>query len=596
MAFDDSLKNDVLKHANIVKVIQAYLPLVRKGKDYLAKCPFHDDTNPSMHISEEKQIFKCFVCGTSGNAISFVMKYEKITFQEALKKVAEICDYHDPRLDDVKKAKVVDNRRTPLVKCLNDLTIYYQYALNSPEGKECLDYFENRHLNNALRNKFMLGYAFKDGKSTCRFLQEKGHSLKTIEDVGIASSINGQYSDRNQGRAIFPILDAGGEVVGFSARRIKDGPEAKYVNSPETYLFHKSNILYNYNNAKDKAHIAGYIYVLEGFMDVFALYRIGIESCVAIMGTALTSEHIRLLRALNVEIRLCLDGDLPGQKASMEIANVLVKSGLSVRIVDNQNSSKDPDEILNTEGELALNAYLNKLISRVDFILNYYRNTNPLQTTEQKTKLVQEFIPVLLAIRSTLELDSYINKLSEITGFAPEAIRNILKIARNKPRDTDFRDTIREYHPERKVLRRLEYAEHELLYQMLQNRSAVAFYEGKIGGFYDETYRLIANFLIEYAKKHEDFVPRDLISSLESSDLEDKDKLIDQITDLYMERNHPKVCNDDLLNNLQKVINDEKEKIFESDTLDQSLEGKDPREKARIIAEYNRRKMRKNNQ
>ena len=273
----------------------------------------------------------------------------------------------------INQVKVVDPKRAPLVKCLRDLTVYYQYSLNSPEGKAGLDYFESRHLDASMRSKFMLGYAFKDGKATCRFLQEKGHSLKTIEDIGIASSINGVYSDRNQGRAIFPIIDANGEVIGFSARRLGDGPEAKYVNSPETYLFHKSNILYNYNNAKEKAHIAGYIYVLEGFMDVYALYRIGIESCVAIMGTALTSEHIRLLRALNVEIRLCLDGDLPGQKATMEIANNLANNGLNVRIVDNQNSSKDPDEILNSDGEMALNAYLNKLISRVDFVLNYYR-------------------------------------------------------------------------------------------------------------------------------------------------------------------------------------------------------------------------------
>ena len=591
MPFDDSLRDDVLKHADIVKVIQAYLPLVRKGKDYLAKCPFHDDTNPSMHVSPEKQIFKCFVCGTSGNAISFVMKYEHLSFREAMKKVAEICGYQDPRLESISEVKVVDSKRVPLIKCLKDLTIYYQYSLNSPEGKVCLDYFEDRHLDAKLRNSFMLGYAFKDGKATCRFLQEKGHSLKTIEDVGIASSNGGVYSDRNQGRAIFPIQDANGEVVGYSARRLGSGPEAKYVNSPETYLFHKSNILYNYHNAKEKAHIAGYVYVLEGFMDVFALYRIGIESCVAIMGTALTAEHIRLLRALNVEIRLCLDGDLPGQKASMEAAKMLVQNGLNVRIVDNQNSSKDPDEILNTEGELALNAYLNKLITRVDFILNYYQNTNPLQTVDQKTKLIQEFIPVLLAIRSTLELDSYINKLSNITGFAPEAIKNVLRSARNKPQGTDFRDAIREYHPERKALRRLEYAEHELLYQMLQNRSAVAFYEKKIGGFYDETYRIIANFLIEYARDHEDFVPRDLISSLESSDLEDKEKMINEITNIYMERNHPIVCDDTLLTNLEEVIRHEKEKIFENDTLEQSLEGKDPREQARILAEHNRRKM-----
>ena len=572
MAFDDSLVKDVLKHADIVKVVSAYLPVIRKGKDYLAKCPFHDDTNPSMHISPELQIFKCFVCGTSGNAIGFVSKYEHLSFREALKKVAEICDYHDPRLSDIRETKVVDPKRVPLIKCLHDLTVYYQYALNSPEGKAGLDYFNERHLDADLRSKFMLGYAFKDGKATCRFLEEKGNSLKTIEDTGVANNINGVYADRNQGRVIFPIFDTNGEVVGFSARRIAPGPEAKYVNSPETYLFHKSNILYNYHNAKEKARIAGYIYVLEGFMDVFALYRIGIESCVATMGTALTAEHIRLLRALNVEIRLCLDGDL---------------------IVDNQNSTKDPDEILNSDGAMALNAYLNKLVSRVDFILNYYMNTNPLQTTEQKTQLINEFIPVLLAIRSQLELDTYINKLANITGFAPDAIRNILKTARKKPAETNFKQVINEYHPEKKILRRLEFAERELLYQMLSNPQAVAFYEQNIGGFYDETYRIIANFLIEYAHEHEDFVPVDLISSLETCELPEKDLLINQISTLYLERNHADKCDESLLVNLQEVINAEKEKIFESDTLEQSLEGKDPKEKARILSDYNRRRLRK---
>ena len=601
MAFDDSLIKDVLAHADIVKVISSYLPVIKKGRNFFAKCPFHDDTNPSLCISPEKQIFTCFVCGTSGNAIGFVMKHERLPFKEALKKVADICGYSDPRLEGVTEAKVVDPRRVPLIKCLRDLTTYYQYALNSPEGKVGLDYFNNRHLDADLRSKFQLGYAYKDGKTTCKFLQEKGHSLKTIEDVGIASSNNGVYSDRNQGRAIFPIFDINGDVVGYSARRIGDGSEAKYVNSPETYLFHKSNILYNYHNAKEKARTAGYIYVLEGFMDVFALYRIGIESCVALMGTALTAEHIRLLRSLNVEIRLCLDGDLPGQKASMEIAKALAHNGLSVRIVDNQNSSKDPDEILNIDGENALRAYLNKLIYRVDFVLNYYQNTNPLQTVEQKTKLVEEFIPVLNSIKNTLELDSYINKLSSITGYAPEAIRKTMRISRENskkenPNPASFREQILEMHPERKVLRRLFLAEHELLYQMLQNPLAVSFYEAKVGGFYNETYRLIANYLIEYAKVHEEFVPRDLIASLQNSELPDKDELVDQISGLYMERNHPDKCDETLLNSIYQVIGEEKEKIFEKDTIEQSLEGKDPLTKARIISEHNRRKTKKQQQ
>ena len=593
MAFDDSLINDVLKHADIVKVVSAYLPVIRKGKDYLAKCPFHDDTNPSMHISPELQIFKCFVCGTSGNAIGFVRKYEHLSFREAMKKVAEICGYSDPRLEGMDETRVIDPRRVPLVKCLKDLTTYYQYALNSPEGKAGLDYFNSRHLDNELRVKFKLGYAFKDGKATCKFLEGKGHSLKTIEDIGVASNINGVYSDNNQGRAIFPICDANGDVVGYSARKIVNDNSPKYVNSPETYLFHKSNILYNYNNAKEKAHIVGYVYVLEGFMDVFALYRIGIESCVAIMGTALSNEHIRLLRALNCEIRLCLDGDVPGQKATMEIAKNLSKEGLSVRIVDNQNSAKDPDEILNEDGEAVLNAYLNRLISRVDFVLNYYRHTNPLQTVEQKTKLVQQFIPILASIRDPLELDSYLEKLSAITGYPVESIRKLLKTSPEEVKSTGFQQTMMLVHPERKALRRLFYAEREFLYQMLNNPYAVAYYEQKMSGFYDETYRLIANYLIEYAKVHEEFVPRDLLASLENSDLPEKEQLIAQITALYMERNHPNVCTEELLDSIREVIDKEKEKIFLNDTLEQSLEGKSELEKARIISEYNRRKVKK---
>ena len=595
MPFDESLVNDVLKHADIVKVIQSYLPLVKKGKDYLAKCPFHADNNPSLHVSPEKQIFKCFVCQTSGNAIGFVMKYAHLSFPEALKKVAEICGYHDPRLEGIVKAKVVDPKRSPLIKCLDELTTYYEYALNSPEGKAGLDYFNSRHLDERIRSKFHLGYAYQDGKKTCRFLQDRGHSLKTIEDIGIAKSVNGVYADHNQGRVMFPIQNSDGEVVGFSARRLGDGDDPKYINSPETYVFHKSDILYNYCNAKEKAHIAGYVYVLEGFMDVYALYRIGIESCVAVMGTSLTAEHIRLLRALNVEIRLCLDGDVPGQKATMGMAQELVKNGLNVRIVDNQNSSKDPDEILNIDGEEKLRTYLNTLISRVDFILNFYQNTNPLQTIEQKTKLIQEFIPVLLSIRQQLELDKYIGKLSIITGYEPDSIRNLLKTARNKPVDSySFKETILAVHPERKALRKLFIAERELLYQMLQNHAAVVFYETKIGGFYNETYRLIANFLVEYAKEHEDFVPRDLIASLQNSDLPEKDELVDQISTLYLERNHPNRCDEALLESIHSVIDEEKEKIFEKDTLDQSLEGKDPLTKARIVSEHNRRKNKKN--
>ena len=596
MAFNKSIAEDVLKHADIVQVISSYLPLIKQGKNYKAVCPFHDDTNPSLVVSPEKQFFKCFVCGTSGTAISFVQKYEKISYGEAIKKVCDIVNYHPEGLDTIAKPKKVDERKESLLKCLHDLSLYYQFALNTPEGKEGLDYFESRKLDAPLRNKYKLGYAYKDGKATINYLQKKGHSIKTIEDTGVAKMISvGNYADMNEGRVVFPICDIDGNVVGFSARRLKNDDTAKYMNTPETYLFHKSSNLYNIHIAKDAAKLKGYIYVCEGFMDVYALAKIGIDAAVAIMGTALTNEHVQILRSLNVEIRLCLDGDLPGQSAMMKIAKMLSKAGLNYRVVDNQGSSKDPDEILNEDGKEALEEYLNKLVSNVDFALNYYLRTNPLKTVEEKKTLIKEFLPILSKINSQIELDTYLRKLEKITGFDVDSIRSVVKKARLSTADDGARVTeqvMEDYHPEKKALQKLLTAERELLYQMTQNKAAVAFYEQKAPGFYDDLYRTIANFVVEYAATHEMMEDAGLLSLLEMSDLENKEKIIRDLVAIYSET-HPQECSEELLNNLLETIMSERKRISEEDVLSQSLEGKSELEKARIINEFNRRMVSK---
>ena len=594
MSFDNDLINDVLNNADIVKVVSSYITLSKKGRNYVGVCPFHDDTNPSLTVSPEKKIFKCFVCGTSGSAISFVQKYEKITFVEAMKKVAELSGYSDPRLDKAGPSKKIDEKKEPYFKCLTDLTLYYQYALGTQEGQEGLQYFEDRKLDSDLRNKYRLGYAFKDGKATIDFLVNKGHSLKVIEDLGISMISSGSHTDKNQGRVIFPICDRDGYVVGFSARRLKDGPEAKYINSPETVLFHKSSILYNYHIAKEKARIDGYVYVLEGFMDVYALSKIGIDSAVAIMGTALTKEHIALLRNLNVEVRLCLDGDLPGQKAMMEASKMLIKEGIPCRIVDNQNSTMDPDEILNNEGEGALRQYLTNLLDRIDFDLNFFKRSNPLRTIQEKKKLVIQFVPVLINLKSGIELDDYIRKISSITGFDVETIRDLVEKSRQEViKGQPLDRVISGFKPERKALRKLDFAERELLYLMLTNIAAIDFYEKKLGYFYDEVYHQIANFLIQLAKDTDEISILSIISLIEESDLENKESLLGELTQLMFEKTHSTICTEKLLDNLLDVINDEKNKIFEKDSLEAAMKGKSPLEQARILADYNRNKIKK---
>lgn len=591
----DELTKDVLAHSDIVGVISSYLNLTKKGRNYWAICPFHDDSNPSLSVSPEKRRWKCWVCGVGGTEISFVQKYNKSGYMDALRKVAEINGFSDPRLSTFVRTKPIDERKTALLKCLSDLTLYYQYALNTAEGKEGLDYLEKRNLNEDFRTKYKLGYAYKDGKATCDFLRSKGHSVKTMEDVGIAVLSGGNYIDKNQGRIIFPICDTEGNVIGYSARRIRDNDGGeKYVNSPETYLFHKSNILYNFHIAKEKAKLAGYIYVCEGFMDVFALAKVGIDNAVAIMGTNLTAEHIAMLRNLRVEIRLCLDGDAAGQNAMMKISKVLAENGLSVRVVNNQNNPRDPDEILNQDGPEELKTYLNNLIGRIDFALNYYRDTNPLKTTEQKRKLVQNFIPILLGIEDQLELDSYLIRLAGVTGFAVEAIRDLLNKSRGAKKSDDPMEAFKNFHPEKKALRKLEFAEREMLFQMLNCPKAIAFYESKLGTFYDDLYRQVANYVVDYAKVNNEPTMDDILASIEMADIENKEAMVKEITDISYEESHNKKCTDELLDNLLASINGEKKRIFEKDILQQSLEGKDPIEKARIMKEYNARKWKNN--
>ena len=595
MAYKGLISEDILKHADIVKVIGSYLNLVKQGKNYKAVCPFHDDTNPSLTISPEKQFFKCFVCGTGGNAFNFVQKFEHVSFPEAVRKVADIIGYHPEGLEAISKPVKVDEKKEALLKCLHDLNLYYQFALNTPDGKEGVEYFDSRNLDASLRNKYKLGYAPKDGKATIDFLLKKGHSIVTIEQTGVMRMIsNTNYRDMNEGRVTFPICDIDGNVIGFSARRIKNDDSAKYMNTPETYLFHKTNNLYNIHIAKDACKLKGYIYVCEGFMDVFALGKIGIDAAVAIMGTALTNEHIQILRSLNVEIRLCLDGDLPGQSAMMKIARVLAKNGIKFRVVDNQGSSKDPDEILNQDGKEALEEYLNKLVDHNDFALNYYLRSNPLKTNEEKKALIKEFLPVLLRINSPIELDTYLRKLEKVTGFDAESIRDLLRRTRESVNAGEgiSRELFQNFHPEREALQKLVTAERELLYQMSQNKAAVSFYEQRIGGFYDDIYRQIAMFMVEYAENHDDMDLGGLIVLVEESDLDNKDEIIEDLTSMAFET-HPNKCDENLLNNLLETINGEKSRITDEDILENSLKGKSELEQARIIAEFRRRKMNK---
>ena len=592
MAFDTNLAKDIKARADIVDVISHYLNSVqKKGRRYAAMCPFHDDHDPSLQIDKEKQIFRCFVCDSGGDVFSFVQKYEKCSFIEAIKKVAEIICYDDPRLHEKVAVKKIDENLVPIYNCLTELQKFYSYALTTEEGKIARDYLDNRHLSLEQRNKFGLGYAFKDGKLVIQALQQKGFSLKTIENTGIGLVQTSGMNDNNSGRLIFPIKDHNGQVVGFSARRMVDDDSAKYINSPDTKAFTKSNVLYNYHVAKQNAKHDGYVYVVEGFMDVFALDTIGISSCVALMSTKLTSRHIEMLRALGVEIRLCLDGDNPGQAAMMKIMSQLDEAKLPYRLVSVPHEVRDPDEILKQDGEDKLKVYVNSLVDPFNFALNYYKNISPLETIDDRKKVINHFIPAISLLNSQLEKDDYIYKLSDATGFSVNAIKNSLKEYTSKRKGSNeptFNVNAEQSYTDNanvsKEYRRLSLAEYSVLKQMFISAQAVEFYKQNIKYFTTETYRQIANFIVEASSQGKEITTDEIINEIQASEFPNAEALVSLVSNIAfgLDKNYsPK-----LLDDYYKVILAERSRIHDKYTLSKALEGKSPQEQARIIGDY----------
>jgi DNA primase len=592
--YDRDLIDKILASADIVTIISSYIPVTKKGRSYVALCPFHDDKNPSLNISKEKQIFKCFVCGTGGNAITFVEKYEKISFEEAVRKVAELINFHDDRLTKQAYHAYVNPQLTPLYNCINDLEKYYQYALSIEEGKTATSYLAERHLEADQIKKYGLGYAPRDGAKTVQFLQAKGHSLKSIEDIGIALARK-DASDSNAGRLIFPLADPEGQIVGFSARKLVEEQSPKYVNSPETPIFVKGKILYNYHNAKGSAHHDGYVYVLEGFMDVMALDKAGITSAVALMGTSLSTDQISLLRKLNCEVRLCLDGDAPGQMGMMKIITQLNRSGIAFRLVSNPGDLRDPDDILQESGPEALKTSMGHLVDAFDFQVDYYTNVKKLDTPEEKRKVMMYFIPFLRNIKAGLDRDNYIVKLSKATGYEPAAIRE--EIARAKPEDelsseeTTYIDEIEieRLHPEKVMMKRLMKAEREALFYMLENMDAVKYFKTSIDSFYYPLYNEIANYVVDYVEKRNEAVNvSSLLNDVASSGADNVDELESKIAEIAGDAYHPPYS-DKAIGECAQAIFEEKDRLHDKNMTEKSLAGKSVEDKAKIITEYAKR-------
>lgn len=516
--------NQIRANADIVKVISSYIPLKRSGKNFVGVCPFHDDTSPSMFVSPDKQIYKCFACGASGNVFTFVQNYENIEFKQAVKKVADLTGQKVEGLASEVFNKYVDPEKEVLYKIFEDLTKYYMYLLKSTDGKEALDYLRNRGIDDTIIEEFQIGFSPVDSRASIKFLQNKGYKNDDIIKAGIGAFKNGEVYDMYSGRITFPLCDSYGRVIAYSARKIsKDPNEAKYRNTNETILFHKSDVLYHYHKADKTARKDGFVYVLEGFMDVIALYRIGIKSAVAIMGTALTQEHIKLLKKLNCEIRMSLDGDLPGQMATYKNLQLFGDLYTKVKVVNKNLDSKDADEILSKQGSEALYNSLQDLSSPLDFIIKYLQGNFNLNNYDDKQNFVKTVKDVFNSFKlDELSFDYYSKQISNLTGFSLNLVQDILRRKANVVNQPITRkrqeNAIKNYEIK---LNKYEKIEKIYLQYMLKDNKYINVFNEDIGFMQNQAYRRILAIINDYYRRDGKVMEADLYSSQELNQQKD---------------------------------------------------------------------------
>jgi DNA primase len=403
---------------DIVDVVGHYLELKKNGANFKSVCPFHNDSNPSLVISPSKQIYHCFSCGAGGDSIKFVMEYEKLTYPEAIEKLATMYNFSLSYTSS-------DGKPQNDKKILENLNLFYRKNLD--HNKIALEYIQQRGIGEASIEKFELGYA-PSSSQTLSFLSSHGYTIAEAADVGVAGiGEKGSAYARFIERITFPIHSASGKIVGFGGRTISNHP-AKYVNSPQTKLFNKSYLLYGYYFAKDAIHQERAIIVTEGYLDVIMLHQAGFKNAVATLGTALTKEHIPLLTRVNPKVILAYDGDTAGISAALKAATMLSALGINGGVVL-FTEGMDPADMVQKNQLDTLSKLFRNPQPFVEFcierIVKKYDIKNPLE----KQQALEEGSLYLKTLPSSVS-SSYVGLLSGKLNIA----QNLVKVQTHKPK------------------------------------------------------------------------------------------------------------------------------------------------------------------
>ena len=427
--FSESAVEEVLNSVDIVELISDYLSLKKAGSNYKALCPFHRERTPSFTVSPGKQMFYCFGCQTGGNVFSFLMKHENMTFQEAVKSLAEKAGIKLPGADSGEETRVLS------ILNVNSAAAdyFHKCLLTEKAGERARQYLKQRKIEKDVIDEFRFGYALS-GKGLIDELLQKNFPEKIFSESGLFSPDKSRVLFSR--RIIFPIFNPRGKVIGFGAR-VLDNSEPKYINSPETPVYHKSDNLYGLNLAKEHIRKHGKAIVVEGYFDMIRVYQSGVKNVVAGLGTALTGGQVNLLRRYTREVVMLYDADSAGVKATLRGLDLLIENGLRVSIVS-LPQGEDPDSFLLRMGKEAFRKEINKAKNLLDYKLGILTSQYDSLTVEGRVEIVNEMLPTLSKIGHAVERSEYVKNLAQCLSIDEEAIILELGKLRNKKRGKTF--------------------------------------------------------------------------------------------------------------------------------------------------------------
>lgn len=523
--------NEIRNKVNIVDIISNYVPLTKKGKNYFGLCPFHDDHSPSMSVSFEKQIYTCFVCHATGNVFSFVSEYEHIGFYDAVRLIGSKLGYNL----DTKKKEITNNQDLEVYELACK---YYQNSLNTSLGNNAIDYLTKRKIDRNTISKFRIGLSMSKSSLT-EFLLSKNIKLDKLISLGIS---NERGQDLFINRIMFPLYDLSGNVVAFSGRIYNTHDESKYINTKETNIFKKGNLLYNYHLAKEHLKRSESIIVMEGFMDVIRASVVGINNCVATMGTAFTKEQALLLKKTTNNIILCFDGDNAGDEATDKAIQVLKEIDVTPRII-RLEENLDPDEYILKYGKEKFISKIDNTISVVEYRMNRYKKDKNLKDIKDISEYIDLTIKELSNSKDNILVELTLKKLSK--EFDIEYVTLKEKLEAFKKEEKNVPNKIEHIN---NIKRRDKYsnAGRHLLYYMIKDEKILTLVEEKVPYFNEQEVRILSNEIIYYYHKYGTINEADFISYISTKD--ELNKVFKEIINMNLKDSYSKEEINDYIN------------------------------------------------